>query len=51
VPADDKPYMRREVARIVVRTLKGVDPRFPELDAAEEARLAHVRELLEGEDQ
>lgn len=49
VPADNKAYMRREVARIVVQTLEGVDPKFPELDEAEAARLEHIKELLQGE--
>jgi PPK2 family polyphosphate:nucleotide phosphotransferase len=31
IPADDKPYMRVAVARVIVGTLRNLDPRFPEL--------------------
>lgn len=36
IPADDKKYMRRTVADILVRTLERIDPQFP--IATEEAR-------------
>lgn len=49
IPADDKAYMRREVARILVETITALDPKFPELDAAETERLERMRALLEGE--
>jgi PPK2 family polyphosphate:nucleotide phosphotransferase len=42
IPADDKPFMRRTVADIVVRTLERMGPRFPEV-APEQAE--HMREL------
>lgn len=50
IPADDKPYMRCEVARILVETLKSVDPKFPDLDDEETARLVKIRALLEAEE-
>jgi PPK2 family polyphosphate:nucleotide phosphotransferase len=42
IPADDKAYMRVAVARIMVETLKKLDPRFPRLGAEQR------RELQEG---
>ncbi len=42
IPADDKAYMRTAVARIMVETLKELNPQFPKLDAAQR------RELKEG---
>ncbi len=42
IPADDKAYMRVAVARILVETMKNIDPQFPKLDAD------HRRELEEG---
>ena len=49
IPADDKPYMRVTVARILVDTLKAIDPKFPVSDLDETTRLANVRRLLEAE--
>ena len=46
IPADDKDYMRVCVAEIVVQTLRDLDPRYPEVDAARRARLAAMREAL-----
>jgi PPK2 family polyphosphate:nucleotide phosphotransferase len=42
IPADDKAYMRVVVARVMVETLKKLDPRFPKLGAEQR------RELQEG---
>jgi PPK2 family polyphosphate:nucleotide phosphotransferase len=41
IPADNKPYMRAQVARIVQETLQSLGVDFPKLD--EEARLALAR--------
>jgi PPK2 family polyphosphate:nucleotide phosphotransferase len=49
IPADDKAYMRREVARIVLETLRRVDPQYPKLGRAERARLAVLKERLEAD--
>jgi PPK2 family polyphosphate:nucleotide phosphotransferase len=46
VPADDKDWMRAQVADIVVRTLEQVDPRPPVLAAAEREKLAASRARL-----
>jgi len=42
IPADDKPYMRTAVARVMVETMKRLDPQFPKLGADQR------RELQEG---
>ena len=42
IPADDKAYTRVAVARVMVETLKKLDPRFPKLGAEQR------RELQEG---
>jgi PPK2 family polyphosphate:nucleotide phosphotransferase len=49
IPADEKPYMRVAVARILVDTMKALDPKFPVSDADESTRLANIRRLLEAE--
>ncbi len=43
IPADDKPYMRYSVARIVADTLAGLDANYPPPDELDEAE---VRECL-----
>jgi polyphosphate kinase 2 (PPK2 family) len=47
IPADDKKYMRRTVADIVLRTLEAMDPRFPELDKQERAAMNRSVKQLE----
>ena len=49
IPADDKPYMRLAVARIVRQTLESLDLAYPTVDAAEQARFDEMRQLLERE--
>jgi PPK2 family polyphosphate:nucleotide phosphotransferase len=46
VPADNKRFMRLEVARLIVRSLKSLDLRFPVLDDAERDRLQLMRDTL-----
>ena len=50
IPADDKPFMRVQVAQILHKTLKDMDPRFPDMsDENRDALVAHQRSLqLEG---
>ncbi|MFW2388117.1 MAG: polyphosphate kinase 2 family protein, partial [Polyangiales bacterium] len=48
VPADSKPYMRLEVARIVRETLQGLGVEFPKIDADALRALADCRKTLEG---
>jgi PPK2 family polyphosphate:nucleotide phosphotransferase len=50
IPADDKPYMRLTVARILVETLKSLGLHYPEVDDKERARFDEMRGILEGED-
>jgi PPK2 family polyphosphate:nucleotide phosphotransferase len=49
IPADDKAYMRVATARIMVETLKELDPRFPEVDAAQRRELKEGLRRLERE--
>ncbi len=46
IPADDKPFMRYSVAKIVKQTLESLNMSYPELDAEEQAKLMHSREQL-----
>ncbi|HKJ27869.1 MAG TPA: PPK2 family polyphosphate kinase, partial [Anaerolineales bacterium] len=49
IPADNKPYMRRTVAELVVQNLKSLDMHYPEVDPKEAARFAQMRTILEQE--
>jgi hypothetical protein len=49
IPADDKKYMRRAVAEIVVGALELIDPQYPELDAEARAQMAAALAELEKE--
>lgn len=49
IPADDKPYMRVQVAKILAETLKRLDLRYPEVDGGERDRFDEMRRLLEQE--
>ena len=46
IPADSKSYMRMAIAEIVVQTLRGLDLRYPTLDASELRRFAAMRRAL-----
>ncbi|MGD2027344.1 MAG: polyphosphate kinase 2 family protein [Anaerolineales bacterium] len=50
IPADDKPFMRRTVAGLVVQNLKSLDMHYPTVDPKEKARFAQMRAILEGEE-
>ena len=50
VPADDKPFMRRVVADIVVRTLKNMGLRYPSVSKEERQKLLERRKELAGEE-
>jgi len=50
VPADDKPFMRRVVADIVVRTLKNMGLRYPSVSKEERQKLLDRREELASEE-
>lgn len=47
IPADDKPYMRYTVAKIIVETLESLNLSFPKLDEQGRSELAHMQEILE----
>ena len=47
VPADNKPYMRRVVADIVVDTLERLDISYPRLSEEEHAEMLALRAQLE----
>lgn len=49
IPADDKPYMRREVARIVTEALRALPLEHPEPDEELLRELARAREALRAE--
>jgi len=49
IPADDKPFMRLTVARIVRKTLESMGLHYPKVDKKEQARFDEMRALLEGE--
>ncbi|MBT8469996.1 MAG: polyphosphate kinase 2 family protein [Deltaproteobacteria bacterium] len=47
IPADSKPYMRLQVARIVRETLRNLGVDFPQIDEAARLALVECRKLLE----
>lgn len=49
IPADDKPYMRYSVAKIIKQTLESLNLRFPRLDEEEQAKLEIARKQLESD--
>lgn len=49
IPADDKPYMRLTVARIIRQTLESLSLDYPKVDASEQARFDEMRQLLDNE--
>lgn len=49
IPADNKLFMRVEVARTIVATLKSMNPQFPDVDKEELAKFDEMREQLNNE--
>ena len=49
IPADDKPFMRTTVARIVAQSLRRLPLRFPDIGADKLAEFERIREHLESE--
>lgn len=47
VPADNKWYTRYVVAQIVIRALKDIAPRFPEISKEIKDQLEEFRKLIE----
>lgn len=46
IPADDKRFMRRTVAEIVLKTLENIDPQYPTVSAEEREEMLRYREEL-----
>jgi PPK2 family polyphosphate:nucleotide phosphotransferase len=46
IPADDKPYMRYTVAKIIKKTLDSLNLKYPELNSDEREKLSHTRAQL-----
>jgi PPK2 family polyphosphate:nucleotide phosphotransferase len=49
IPADDKPYMRWRVARVIRDQLAALDLRYPSLPDEEHAKVVELRQELEAE--
>ncbi|GJL63416.1 MAG: polyphosphate--nucleotide phosphotransferase [Nitrospirales bacterium] len=49
IPADDKPFMRLTVAKILLKTFERLGLRYPKLSKSEKAELEKMRMLLEQE--
>ncbi|MCB9777132.1 MAG: polyphosphate kinase 2 family protein [Alphaproteobacteria bacterium] len=49
IPADDKPFMRQQVADILVRTMRRVDPQYPQVDEDRRRVLQSLRGILQDE--
>jgi len=49
IPADNKPYMRYTVAKIIVETLESLNLHYPKVDAEAKQRFEHLREILVNE--
>ncbi len=49
IPADDKPFMRLCVAQIIVKTLKGLELKYPGVGDNEKARFSELRRMLEND--
>ena len=46
IPADNKPYMRYAVAKIIAQTLESFDMHYPTVDGEAKKRFDHMREVL-----
>jgi PPK2 family polyphosphate:nucleotide phosphotransferase len=50
IPADDKPFMRRTVAEIIINSMKSLDMSYPTVEEEDKARFDEMRTLLENEE-
>ena len=48
IPADSKPYLRAQVAEIIVKTMGSLGLAYPTLDEKARAELLEMKEVLEG---
>lgn len=46
IPADNKPYMRYAVAKIIAQSMESLDMHYPRVDEEAKLRFAHLREML-----
>ena len=46
IPADNKPFMRLQVAKTIVETLKGLDLHYPKVDEADKKRFSEYKNQL-----
>lgn len=46
IPADNKPYMRYAVAKIIAQSMESLHMHYPKVDDAAKQRFAHLREML-----
>ncbi len=46
IPADNKPFMRWQVAKLIRKTLERMDPRYPEIDAEAVDNFVAMRQRL-----
>ena len=46
IPADNKPFMRVQVAEIIVESLKQLDLQYPSLSNQQQAKISEIREKL-----
>ncbi len=49
IPADDKAFMRREIARLVRETMEGLKLKFPKVSSEQLAEMKRLREVLAAE--
>ena len=49
IPADDKPYMRLQVAKIIHQALEELNPKYPEVSEKALAKLADAEKVLNAE--
>lgn len=50
IPADDKTYMRLQVAKVITDTLKNLGLEYPTLGQGEKQKLAEMKAILEAEE-
>ena len=49
IPADNKAYMRKTVAELIVQNMSSLDIAYPTVDPEEKTRFDEMRQILEGE--
>ena len=50
IPADNKPFMRLQVAKIIEKTLLSLDLEYPKLEKKEQDKLAQIKMQLQNEE-